>query len=100
MRLRGRQWWKLVGLAGMAGVAATGVVVIRANRQRKAYTPDEIRARLHERYTRAYASTDDGREVEPAPPTLRARLNDALRRRCGREAGTNHPSARRNPSAS
>jgi hypothetical protein len=43
------RWWKWVGLAGLAGVAATGVVAVRAERQRRAYTPDEIRARLHER---------------------------------------------------
>jgi hypothetical protein len=41
--------WKIVGLAGLAGVAATGVAVVRAERQRRAYTPDEIRSRLHTR---------------------------------------------------
>jgi len=43
------RWWKLLGLAGLAGVAATGVVVARGERRRQAYTPDEIRDRLHER---------------------------------------------------
>jgi hypothetical protein len=47
------RWWKLVGLAGLAGVAATGVVLARAERQRRAYTPDEIRSRLHERAAQA-----------------------------------------------
>jgi hypothetical protein len=42
-------WWKVIGLAGLAGVAATGVVVARSERRRRAYTPDEIRARLHAR---------------------------------------------------
>lgn len=41
--------WKLVGLAGLAGVAATGVVVARGERRRRAYTPEEIRTRLHQR---------------------------------------------------
>jgi hypothetical protein len=41
--------WKLLGLAGLAGVAATGVVIARSERQRRAYTPEEIRARLRER---------------------------------------------------
>jgi hypothetical protein len=41
--------WKLLGVAGLAGVAATGAVVARQERQRRAYTPDEVRARLHER---------------------------------------------------
>ena len=43
------RWWKVVGLAGLAGVAATGIVVARAERQRRAYTPEEIRERLHAR---------------------------------------------------
>lgn len=41
--------WKLVGLAGLAGLAATGVVVARSERQRRSYTPEEVRARLHDR---------------------------------------------------
>jgi hypothetical protein len=40
---------KLLGLAGLAGVAATGAVLVRNERQRRAYTADDVRARLHER---------------------------------------------------
>jgi len=47
------KWWKVAGLAAFVGVAATGVVIARAERRRRAYTPDEIRARLHERYDEA-----------------------------------------------
>jgi hypothetical protein len=36
-------------------VAATGVVLARNERRRRAYTPDEIRSRLHERYAQAQA---------------------------------------------
>jgi hypothetical protein len=43
------RWWKLLGMAGVVGVAATGVVVARGERERRAYTPEEIRARLHAR---------------------------------------------------
>jgi hypothetical protein len=43
------RWWKWLGLAGVVGVAATGVVVARGERERRAYTPEEIRARLHAR---------------------------------------------------
>ncbi|HXV93194.1 MAG TPA: hypothetical protein VD813_07855 [Pseudonocardia sp.] len=43
------RWWKVLGLAGLAGVAATGVVAARAERRRRAYTPEEVRARLRER---------------------------------------------------
>jgi hypothetical protein len=42
--------WKVVGLAGLAGVAATGVVIARRERARRAMTPDEVRSRLHERF--------------------------------------------------
>jgi hypothetical protein len=45
------RWWKVAGLAGLAGVAATGAVLARAERRRRAYTPDEIRERLHARAT-------------------------------------------------
>jgi hypothetical protein len=45
--------WKILGIAGFLGVAATGVVIARAERRRRAYTPDEIRARLHDRAKQA-----------------------------------------------
>lgn len=46
MRMR---WWKVLGVAAFIGVAATGVAIARAERRRRAYTPEEIRARLHAR---------------------------------------------------
>jgi LPXTG-motif cell wall-anchored protein len=49
--------WKLLGLAGLAGVAATGVVVVRRRRrEHRDYTPEELRARLHERLAQARAA--------------------------------------------
>ena len=46
--------WKLLGLAGVAGVAATGAVVARRRRAaREDLTPDELRERLHERLSAA-----------------------------------------------
>ena len=53
--------WKLLGVAGLAGVAAGGVVLARNERQRRAYSPDDVRNRLHERHATLT-------EV-PAPPT-------------------------------
>ena len=50
--------WKLVGLAGVAGVVAGGALVARDQRRRNAYTPDDIRARLHQRAAEA-AETED-----------------------------------------
>ncbi len=41
--------WKLLGLAGLAGVAATGVIVARNRREHEEYDPDELRAKLHRR---------------------------------------------------
>jgi hypothetical protein len=41
--------WKWVGLAGVAGVVAGGVLVARDQRKRNSHTPESIRARLHER---------------------------------------------------
>jgi hypothetical protein len=41
--------WKLLGLAGIAGVAATGVVVARNRREQHEYDPAELRAKLHSR---------------------------------------------------
>jgi hypothetical protein len=43
------RWYKVLGLAAFAGVAATGAVIIRDQRRRRAATPDEIRERLHAR---------------------------------------------------
>ena len=45
----GKQVWKWLGVAGIAGVAATGALVARSERQRRSYTPDDIRTRLHEK---------------------------------------------------
>lgn len=44
-----RKFWKWLGLAGLVGVAAGGVLVARDQRRRRAYTADEVRARLHQR---------------------------------------------------
>lgn len=74
--------WKLLGLAGLAGVAAGSAVLARNERQRRAYTPDDVRARLHERAAAAALTS------EPAPATLEElaagrthRLARTLRRR-------------------
>ncbi len=53
--------WKLLGVAGLAGVAAGSVVLARNERQRRAYTPDDVRARLHERAAIA------AQQPEPVP---------------------------------
>jgi hypothetical protein len=55
--------WKLLGLAGVAGVAATGVVVARRRRAQRAYDPEELRARLHARLAEVRADS-----APPEPP--------------------------------
>ena len=44
----------IIGLAGVAGVTATGVAVARSERRRRAYTPDEVRTRLRERLAESH----------------------------------------------
>ena len=41
--------WKALGLAGLAGVAASGAIIARDQRQRAQLSPDEIRDRLQQR---------------------------------------------------
>jgi hypothetical protein len=47
--------WRVLGVAGLAGVAATGAVLVRDQRRRAQLTPEQVRAQLHERL----ASTHD-----------------------------------------
>jgi hypothetical protein len=47
--------WKLIGAAGLAGVAASGVVIARRRRAQQDLEPDELRRRLHERLAQVRA---------------------------------------------
>lgn len=60
MRMR----WKLLGLAGVAGVAATGVVVARNRRAHRDYDPAELRDRLHQRLAEVSPENGGGAAVE------------------------------------
>jgi hypothetical protein len=55
--------WKLLGVAGLVGIAATGALVVRDQRRRASYTPDQIRDRLHARL----AEADGHPDRSPAP---------------------------------
>jgi len=66
--------WKLLGIAGLAGVTATGVVVARRRRSQAEYDPDELRAKLHARLAEVprpegaqEAPPGGGRAERPAP---------------------------------
>ena len=57
--------WKIIGLAGVAGVtAATGVVVARKRRDQTEYDPDELRDKLHSRVAEATQSDEPLAEAD------------------------------------
>ena len=58
--------WKVLGLAGFAGVAATGVVITRDQRRRRAFTAAEIRERLHARLAETPGPRDDPGSSRPS----------------------------------
>ncbi|MCV7148295.1 hypothetical protein [Mycobacterium riyadhense] len=64
-----RSIWKWIGLAGVAGVVAGGALVVRDQRKRRAYTPDEIRARLHQRLAESDAAGFQSRSGSGARTT-------------------------------
>jgi hypothetical protein len=55
--------WKLIGLAGAAGVAAGGVAVARRRRAQRDYDPDELREKLRARLAEISA---EGPAVSPS----------------------------------
>ncbi|MDG3011439.1 hypothetical protein G4X40_14920 [Rhodococcus sp. D2-41] len=80
MRIDAGKVGKWVGLAGVAGVVATGALAVRAERKRRAYTPDEVRERLHVRLAQASSA---GTLSLPAPDPehmVRRRIRRLLRR--------------------
>ncbi|HLL66973.1 MAG TPA: hypothetical protein VK453_14900 [Micromonosporaceae bacterium] len=67
------KWWKVLGLASFVGVAASGAVIARAERRRRAYTPDEIRERLRARLEEGTTApppqgSDGGQPAERGSP--------------------------------
>ncbi len=59
--------WKALGLAGLAGVATTGAIIARNQRQRAQLTPDQIRERLHQRVDAAQADPAQAGPTEAGP---------------------------------
>lgn len=59
--------WKYIGLASVAGVAATGVVVARRRRAQHDYEPDELRERLRKRLAEVPDNSALREDAEPAP---------------------------------
>lgn len=53
--------WKIVGLAGLLGVAGVTAGAVAVNRSKREYAdadPDELRSRLHERLRQAESPAD------------------------------------------
>lgn len=77
--------WKVLGLAGLAGVAAAGVIIAREQRQRTQLAPEEIRARLHERLAQAPTAPTANTvpDVSTTPTTRWQWLPRRRRRRAG-----------------
>jgi hypothetical protein len=82
--------WKVLGVAGLTGVAAAGVIIARDQRQRTQLAPEEIRARLHERLEQA-ATVPTGPAIPDETVIQKARwrwLRPGRRRgRSGRQPG-------------
>ncbi len=57
--------WKLLGLAGAAGVAASGAVAAKQRRPQSDYTPDELRDRLRSRLEKVDAGDEEAEPVVP-----------------------------------
>ncbi|GAA2156616.1 hypothetical protein GCM10009844_45020 [Nocardioides koreensis] len=52
--------WRVLGVAGLAGVAATGVIIARDQRRRAQMTPDQVRDRLHQRLDEIQQDSGEG----------------------------------------
>jgi hypothetical protein len=75
MRLRTVRWrvpWKVLGVAGLAGVAATGAIIARDQRQRAQLTPEEVRARLRARVEQQDAVPPDPGQADSTDSSARA----------------------------
>jgi hypothetical protein len=57
--------WKVLGLAGAAGVAATGAVWSRNRRPQSDYTAEELRDRLRARLEQVEAGEEHAAPVVP-----------------------------------
>jgi hypothetical protein len=57
--------WKWLGVAGVTGVAATGVVIVRDRRKRAQLSPDEVRDRLRQRFEESEKAPGDEPDGEP-----------------------------------
>lgn len=57
--------WKVLGLAGVVGVAASGALVVKSERKRRSYEPDEVRTQLHQRFAAVAVETESTESTTP-----------------------------------
>ncbi len=69
-----------MGLAGAAGVVATGVVIVRAERRRRAYTPDQVREQLHVRFAQATSAEEPATPIPQDTTGIRTRIRRLFHR--------------------
>src|SRR4051795_10528335 len=62
--------WKLLGIAGLAGAATTGAVLVRHERHRRSYSAEDVRARLHLRAESATQLSPDPDLAPDWPPDV------------------------------
>ncbi|MCW2795499.1 hypothetical protein [Nocardioides sp.] len=77
--------WKVLGIAGLTGVAATGVIIARDERRRAQLTPDQVRKQLHQRLADIERGASDNPGTAPtagdASPHVPAKPSSRRRRR-------------------
>jgi len=74
----------VLGIAGLTGVAATGVIIARDQRRRAQLTPDQVRKQLHERLAqieRGEPGPPGAPAPDAAPPSVPAKRVGRRRRR-------------------
>ena len=81
--------WKALGLAGFAGIAATGAILVRDERRRAKLTPEQVRDRLHERVKALPPQTSEASGVVASHRSpSRKRSVGSMRRRLSRHTGS------------
>jgi hypothetical protein len=73
--------WKVLGIAGLTGVAATGVIIARDERRRAQVTPDQVRKQLHRRLRELETGATPGAATEPGPTPVPVKRRRGRRRR-------------------
>ena len=69
---------KLLGVAGIVGVAATGAVLVRHERHRRSYSAEEVRARLQGRVAEVATADADPDMVPDWPAEVERPRRDLL----------------------